>query len=77
MNDSMEEMLNRELILKNKQTLEFAKKQRVSNSLTHKIFHADDRSMKLGKVQFKPLAMETVPENVEENVVSKKNKGSI
>ena len=46
----------------------------MSNSLTHKIFHADDRTMKQGKVSFKPLTMETVPEKAEENVVSKKDR---
>ena len=74
MNDSMEDMLNRELILQNQRTLDAAKKKRSANSLTAKIYHADDRHMVKGKVAFKPLAMETVVENAAENEVNSKSK---
>ena len=41
--------------------------KRKDDSLTSKIYHAGDLSIKNGKITFKPLTMETVVEKDEEN----------
>ena len=63
----MANYLNNEVIESSKSTLDLILRKKKSdsfNSNTSKIFHMHDRSMKNGKVAFKPLQMETVPEEI-------------